>query len=148
VLADLGCAVTLCERHAVLAALLENAVHRLRCSEDPHLAANGSRMQVLHADAVSLMPVQVESSDVIYLDPMFPAQRKALPAKDLQLLQLLLDDARIADPRGECLLPWAREQAVARVVVKRPRLAERLPGPDPGHSIVGKAVRFDVYPVN
>jgi 16S rRNA (guanine1516-N2)-methyltransferase len=86
--------------------------------------------------------------DVIYLDPMFPEARRALPTKEMQVLHALLGegpDAAAEDDRE--LLAWSLAQPVARVVAKRPRRAPPLPGPEPGHVLEGRSVRFDVYPL-
>ena len=37
--------------------------------------------------------------------------------------------------------------AKRRVVVKRPRHASPLPGPDPFTAILGKSTRYDIYPI-
>ncbi len=148
VLADLGCDVLLCERQAVLALLLDVACRRAMASDDARLAASAARMRVYPGDVRQLGDGEIADRDVIYLDPMFPVERRALPSKELQVLQqLLASEEALDDPRGESLLHWARRQPVRRVVVKRPVRAPGLPGPAPGHQIAGKAIRFDVYPI-
>jgi 16S rRNA (guanine1516-N2)-methyltransferase len=85
------------------------------------------------------------SIDVIYLDPMFPARDKSASVKkDMALFQALLGAGESATDADD-LLVWALEQAVARVVVKRPAKAAELAGSKPSHVIAGKAVRYDVY---
>jgi len=34
-----------------------------------------------------------------------------------------------------------------RVVVKRPRKGETLPGQKPGYQLMGKSSRYDIYPI-
>ena len=46
---------------------------------------------------------------------------------------------------ADALLAWGLEQSFARIVVKRPRLADALLDAAPSHHIIGKANRFDVY---
>ncbi|WP_439102529.1 class I SAM-dependent methyltransferase [Congregibacter sp.] len=164
-LADLGCEVAVCERNLVMAALFEAALSRAAGSGDDWLVSVVHRITVHHQDAQSVAPSRLEAVEVIYLDPMFPLDRRAAPAKEMQILHKLLNPgerlqgsvpADSSRPGGEfpsqgaedrALLQWARAQDVKRVVVKRPRRAPAIDGPPPGHSLTGKAVRFDVYPV-
>ena len=142
VLADLGCNVRLCERHPVLFQLLLAGLSVARSSSDPWLTAVADRMVLCPGDATSLVDEAVDS-DVIYLDPMFPAKSGgAAVKKEMALLQRLLGED--ADDAG-ALLAWALQQPVARVVVKRPAKAPALGGLQASHSIRGKAVRFDVH---
>jgi 16S rRNA (guanine1516-N2)-methyltransferase len=146
-LADLGCSVLLCERQPLMARLLEAALVRAASSGEPWLADVCARMQLHRGDARELPGQQIGSRDVIYLDPMFPLDRRAAPGKEMQVLhQLLAAQGGAGEDDGSGLFAWALEQPVARVVVKRPRRAATLPGPAPGHSLQGRSVRFDVYP--
>ncbi|KAA1192807.1 hypothetical protein F0M18_09135 [Pseudohalioglobus sediminis] len=143
VLADLGARVRLCERHPVIAAMLEAGMDAARNSGDSWLVERVSRMQLHKGDACLLPPEQLVDVDVIYLDPMFPARTKAAAVKkEMALFQYLLHDS---SGDGEATLHWALQQQVARVVVKRPARAEALAGVAPSHSIEGRAVRYDVH---
>ena len=83
------------------------------------------------------------STDVIYLDPMFPERQKAAQVKKpMQLLQVLLEDA---PDDGAGLLEAALHAARYRVVVKRPMRAPGLTERQPSHQIKGSNIRFDVY---
>lgn len=144
VLADLGCQVTLWERSKVLALLLEFAVSQARAHDDERVREAAQRMTLCAGDVRTAE--NMDSVDVIYLDPMFVEARRALPGKEMQVLHHLLSETT-DDPLGESLLDWACDQRVRRVVVKRSRRAPSLPGPAPGHVIEGRAVRFDVYPL-
>jgi 16S rRNA (guanine1516-N2)-methyltransferase len=143
-LADLGCEVLLCERHPLMALLLEEALEAARAS-DAWLADNASRLRLVARDARALDAAQLEGIDVIYLDPMFRTPRRGLPSKDMQVLEQLTDEDDPLDT--ERLFAWALEQAVTRVVVKRPRKAPALGERRPGHVLTGRSVRFDVYPL-
>jgi 16S rRNA (guanine1516-N2)-methyltransferase len=149
-LADLGCDVLLCERQPLMAFLLGEALHRAASAENRWLGEVSARIRLHAADARELPASEVAACDSIYLDPMFPSQRRAAPGKEMQILQLLLEkDPQEAGSGCEDtadLLHWALAQAVSRVVVKRPRRAAPLGAVAPGHSIEGRAVRFDVYP--
>ena len=141
VLADLGCHVTLCERHPVVYELLADGLRRAADSDDPWLSGVAVRLALVSGDA---RDQAVAATDVIYLDPMFPERGKQAAVKaDLALLQDVLQEQDQHD--AEQLLDWALQQDVARVVVKRPLRAPVLAGRTPSHALRGKAVRFDVY---
>ena len=149
VLADLGCQVMLCEREPVIAEILRCAMHTAAAGSDQWLAQVCARMQLYPADAREVPTEALRGLDVIYLDPMFPQREKsAAVKKEMALFQLLLDGSD-AGPDADALLLWSLQMAtqldIARVVVKRPPRAPCLAGREPSHSIVGKAVRYDVY---
>lgn len=147
ILAAAGWQVTMIEQSPVIHALLADGLQRARSAatvgmqhqrilQDTlprlHLCAAGNSATVLP----SLPP-----ASVIYLDPMFPAREKAARVKKNRfLLQHLHGD----DGAGEGLLPIALALA-AKVVVKRPRLAQPLDGQPPASSLTGKTSRFDIY---
>lgn len=145
-LADLGCEMQVCEREPVMAALFEDALSRAVASGDPWLVEVCGRMRLHAFPAESMARAALASVNVIYLDPMFPLDRRAAPAKEMQVLHRLVADSAGEDS-GAQLLAWALEQQISRVVVKRPRRAPPLDGPAPGHTLSGRSVRFDVYPV-
>lgn len=158
VLADLNCHMHLCERNPPMAELLTLAIARARESEDPWLQQVASRLHLVGRDARELDPAFFceQSVDAIYLDPMFPPERKALPAKEMQVLHRLLsfdldsqsDEQAFYQGQAKEMLEWALDQKVRRVVVKRPRREKPLSGRPPGHSVEGRSTRFDVYPLN
>ena len=144
-LGDLGCEVTLCEREPVMAALLDDALAQARDGTDAWLQRVAGHLHLHAGDARQLPAETLARCDAIYLDPMFPAQRRALPGKEMQVLQALVEGTP-GDDDGADLLAWALAADVPRVVVKRPRRAPPLAGAAPGFAITGRAVRFDVYP--
>ena len=143
VLADLGCTVLMCERDPLIAALLASGLERGLATGDPWLQGVLARMRLWQGDAASLPAPEVNTVDVIYLDPMFPPRSKsAAVKKEMALFQLLLA-GRAND--AEALLAWSLQQDVARVVVKRPLKAQKLAGCRPSHAVTGRAVRYDVF---
>jgi 16S rRNA (guanine1516-N2)-methyltransferase len=148
ILAAEGCTVTMCERNALVRALVQDAIRRASASDD--LAIQPVIMR-LHCMAIDAHQFLQELSDtrlahkrpgVIYLDPMYPERKKsALVKKEMRWIRELVGD----DPDAGQLLPAARAVAQQRVVVKRMRTAEFLDNQEPDHSISGKTVRFDVY---
>ena len=143
VLAQLGFSVTLLERSAIIAALLDDGLHRALHDEK----YSPLSLHLIHTDAsIYLSQIIAKTSpDIIYLDPMYPHSNKtALVKKEMRLLRKIVGN----DIDGEALLPLALKFAKQRVVVKRPRLATFLAELKPHHSIFGKQHRFDIYLVN
>jgi 16S rRNA (guanine1516-N2)-methyltransferase len=143
VLASLGCDVTMVERSAVIAALLEDGLRRASLDSEIGSWIN-QRMHLIHADAVQWMEQLTEEAfpEVVYLDPMFPhKQKSALVKKEMRLLQKLLG----FDEHAGDLLEAALRIAGKRVVVKRPDYAPTLTERKPSMQIKGKKHRFDIY---
>lgn len=143
VLASLGSRVTLCERSAVLAALLEDGLRRAALNHDIGdwvsqrialvFGEAGQRLAELSAD---------ERPDTIYLDPMYPpGKAHVLVKKEIRALQHIIGP----DQDSESLLHTALNTARRRVVVKRPRRAGWLSELKPSTSIESKKTRYDVY---
>ncbi|MFA7552695.1 MAG: class I SAM-dependent methyltransferase [Spongiibacteraceae bacterium] len=144
VLASRGYSVTLCERSAVIAAVLADGLQRGLDSSDSELRAIVQRMQLKRMDALAYMRTEAQLSppDVVVIDPMFPHSKKsALVKKDMQAFQQLVG----ADEDSDQLLMQALLIAKHRVVVKRPKKAEFLAARKPNFSVAGKAIRFDIY---
>ncbi len=149
VLASLGCRVTMAERSPVAHALLSDGLQRAR--QVATLGADTALLKIL--DNMTLLSIDshrmldsagVFVADVVYLDPMFPERGKsAAVKKEMQAFHQLIGD----DSDAATLLNLALKAAEYRVVVKRPRLAEPLGGRAPGHQLMGKSTRFDIYPV-
>ena len=139
-LAAMGFEVLAIERHAALAAMLEEALHR---AEDHPATAKllGSRLRIVHADAREFLQRGDVEAECVYLDPMFPPKRRAsaLAKKEIRLVRALVGD----DEDAAELLAIARRH-VRRIVVKRPDRAPPLEA-NPVASIPGKLVRYDVY---
>lgn len=142
VLAALGCEVRLIERSPVVAALLRDGL--TRATVDPVAGPVVARMWLLEGDAATRLALLTEADrpDVVYVDPMHPERKKsALTKKEMRLFRALVGE----DADASSLLAAALAAARKRVVVKRPRLAERIPGPAPSLSLEGRSTRFDVY---
>lgn len=140
ILAALGCKVTFCERSPVLAALLDDAL--LRAAEIPHLADICQRISLVSMDTRVLLEQTSKAYDTIYLDPMYPHRSKSsLNRESMRVIRLIVGD----DVDAEELFDTANENAVSRVVVKRPKGAPLVSRHEPTHTIVMKNSRFDVY---
>ena len=142
VMATLGFRVLAVERSPVIHALLEDGL--ARAERVPDLAQIVARIELHQGDALEFLSRLIESKrpDVIHLDPMYPERRKsALGRLELRLVRALVGD----DEDAAELLAVARQQARRRVLVKRPKKAVILGG-QPGYTVEGKTVRYDVYP--
>jgi 16S rRNA (guanine1516-N2)-methyltransferase len=140
-LASLGCRVILCERSALIHALLRDGL--TRAASDPRLSAIASRITLYLGDALTLLStLPQDRPEVIYLDPMFPHRTKsALVKKEMRMVRMVVgDDSDTSD-----LLKEALAQAGKRVVCKRPIQAESLEGPRPDFTITTPKHRFDIY---
>jgi 16S rRNA (guanine1516-N2)-methyltransferase len=139
VLTNLGCKIQGIERSPIIAALLQDGLARHQ-QQNPNI-----NFSLTIANAIDYFTVlQPEQfPDVIYLDPMFPERQKsALVKKEMRLLRDLVGD----DTDAATLLTTALARAKKRVVVKRPRLAERIiAAPEPDIVFKGASCRFDCY---
>jgi len=137
-LAGAGYRVWACERHPVLAALLEDGLTRAR--EDHRLEPIAARIRFSRLDSRKALTMGPRP-DIVYLDPMFTARGSAQVGKELQIVRALIG-------KGEnmgSLFALARKRARLRVVVKRSRRDGVLDGVTPSYSRQGRTVRFDVY---
>src|SRR6056297_1689803 len=143
VLASLGCRVTLFERNPVIHALLADGLARAALNVD--CAVIVERMRLLEGSSIDwLAQADAEAADIVYLDPMFPHRDKsALVKKEMQVFRTIVGD----DEDSGQLLAGALERARYRVVVKRPRKAPAIEGPEPTTRIEGKSSRYDVYSI-
>lgn len=139
ILAASGAEVTLVERNAIVATLLQDGINRIDSLELKQ------RLHLINQDSEQLLSELSNSTDkpdVIYLDPMFEEDRNAKVKKDLQMLQWVLQGT-IANQQA--LLPLALKACQSRVVVKRAIHAEPLNKQAPDFSVTGKHSRFDIY---
>lgn len=139
VFASLGCEVVLLEQSTVVHALLHDAL--LRAVQNPETKKIAERMHLYHAES-NLMPDNWQHPrmpQVIYLDPMYPDNKRAAK-KEIQTLRDLLDTEQ-----DEAKLLNAARASAARVVVKRPRKAAPLANITPVGNISSPNTRYDIY---
>ncbi len=145
VLATLSADVTLIERNLVTHALLSDALNRAKLSADIELLDIIGRMNLKNEDAQQRLEKldKEDLPDVIYIDPMFPTRSKSAQVKkEMQFFHDIVG----ADDDSEQLLLMSLKLAKKRIVVKRPRLAEKLTeAVEPAFDISGKSTRYDVY---
>ena len=145
VLASLGATLTMVERNPVVHALLKDALDRAHLKSDTDLQSILARLSLIKQHAIDYLEQLNESDypDVIYLDPMFPSRNKSAQVKkEMQFFHDIVG----ADEDSENLFLLALTKAKKRIVVKRPRLAEKLTeSVQPAFEIMGKSTRYDVY---
>ncbi|RXK33985.1 16S rRNA (guanine(1516)-N(2))-methyltransferase [Arsenophonus endosymbiont of Bemisia tabaci Asia II 3] len=141
VLAALDCEVRLYERHAIVAALLNDGLQR--GYSDAEIGGwLRQRMTLLHASSIDALTTLSPAPDVVYLDPMYPhRQKSALVKKEMRVFQSLVGN----DDDADSLLIPAMTIAKRRVVVKRPNYASPLAAISPQATIKTKNHRFDIY---
>jgi 16S rRNA G966 N2-methylase RsmD len=163
--------VHMVERDPIVAALLEDALRRLRILSDcddnddtRRVATDLSSRLSLEIDdgrrvLETILTAGKELPDIVYLDPMFPVRKKSASVKkNMQVLHSLLEsqqgaveDERLVEELE--LLQAAYQAAKLRVVVKRPTNAEPLGGSlssglKPSYQTKGSVNRWDVYVKN
>ncbi|WP_432210611.1 class I SAM-dependent methyltransferase [Marinobacter alkaliphilus] len=143
VLASLGCRLTLLERNPVIHALLADGLARAALNID--CAPLVAHMRLEAGSSIDwLESAGKDAADVVYLDPMFPHRDKAaLVKKEMQVFRQVVGD----DDDSEQLLAAALACARYRVVVKRPRKAPAVAGPEPTTRLEGKSSRYDIYSI-
>ncbi len=143
VLAALGCEVLAVERHALVFALLEDAL--ARAEADPATRERlGGRLRLLHGDAREVLADAGAHGgwDAVVLDPMHPPRTgSALTRQEMRLFRELVGD----DEDAAALLAAALDSGAPRVAVKRPLRGEPLPGPSPQGRVLGRTTRYDLY---
>ncbi|MDG2021765.1 MAG: class I SAM-dependent methyltransferase [Phycisphaerales bacterium] len=147
--ASCGRPVIACERHLVVAALLEDGRRRAVLADlEP-----AARIEVHHGDGIDRLGGDEVPPALVMIDPMFPPRRKtsALPPKPMQRLRSLLHRDGFAgidvDAEVRGLLEAAEEAGAGRIVLKRPpdaAVPETSLGP-PTFEISTKLLRWSVW---
>ena len=140
-LAAMGSHVTLVEQHPLIHAVLADAL--IRAESGPKwLSELVTRVTLVHARSEQWLTDH--SSDVIYLDPMYPEQghdKTAKVKKGMQLLRLLPETVT----NHGLLFQSALQSCQNRLVVKRPNWADSLTDKTPDATYPIKTHHYDVY---
>ena len=143
ILASLGCQVTMIERSPLIALLLQNGLDR--AAEHPELSPVIDRIDLISRDSIPFLkssPQSLLNYDCIYLDPMFPENKKSrLVKKEMRVFRKLLGE----DLDSAGLMKAAFASGIHRIVVKRHRHDKKIEGFKPAIDFIGKTTRFDVY---
>lgn len=136
-----GCYVLMIERNPIIAALLEDGLQRAYKNKKLGIWLK-KRLHLMFYDSFKMIEIPILQPDVIYLDPMYPInKKKALPKKNMQFLRQIIRD----NDNYENLLKIARRFAKKRIIVKRPSYAKPLSEKKVTFSISNKNNRFDIY---
>ncbi|HMI76949.1 MAG TPA: class I SAM-dependent methyltransferase [Buchnera sp. (in: enterobacteria)] len=141
ILSALGCQVYMMERNPVISALLDDGLKR---AYKNYIIGTWikKRITLIHRSSFDMLNINFPIPDIIYLDPMYPYQKKSsLSKKENYFLRLLIG----LDKDSDRLLLLARRLAKKRVIVKRPRFANFLSGIKTTSTIFSKKHRFDIY---
>ncbi|QCI18530.1 16S rRNA methyltransferase [Buchnera aphidicola (Aphis nasturtii)] len=136
-----GCYVVMIERNPVIAALLKDGLQR--AYEDQYIGYwLKQRLHLIFDDSFKMLEIPICQPDIIYLDPMYPInKKKTLPKKNMQFLRKIIKN----NDNYENLLNISRTFARKRIIVKRPSYAKPLSNEKFEFSINNKNHRFDVY---
>ena len=141
VLACLGCQVSMCERSTVLYSLLEDGLDRARQNKKTSQIVS-TRMKLTLGDSKTKLLNSSLKFHTIYLDPMYPHRtRSALNKQEMRIIRDLVGD----DTDDDILLELALSAALNRVVVKRPKGADKISERTPSFVIPMKNSRYDIY---
>jgi 16S rRNA (guanine1516-N2)-methyltransferase len=129
------------ENHPVIAALLKDGLERGYKDEKIGFWLK-KRLHLIFNNSLNMLNMSILQPDVIYLDPMYPInKKKSLPKKNMQFLRKLIKK----NDESKNLLHVARKFAKKRIVVKRPSYAHPISNDKVDFIISNKHHRFDIY---
>lgn len=127
-----GCRVRAVERNPIVAFLIESS---LLNSSHPFL----ERFSFESMSAADFL--EKNSGEILYFDPMFEDENeKTAPRKEMRIFRSLIGE----DADAKDIFKKALSKNQRRVVVKRPKLSQKL-GDEKPLQYVGKSTRYDVY---
>lgn len=106
-----------------------------------------SRISIMHGSFFDVSLVaKLPSVDLLYLDPMFPADSySAKVNKNMQILHELATPPDKMDEQNFLAIGKTKLKDGGKIVVKRPILAPFLANQTPTQSVANDAIRFDKY---
>lgn len=143
ILASTGARVTMIEQNPLLFLLL--TFEKQTMQQQPNWQKLMARLDIRFGQAVDVLPT-LPKANVVYLDPMFPANSyKSAVSKTMQLLHELVAPPTLEEELA--LFTTARQQLNTNgsVIVKRPKNAPFLGNIEPSDSVSNNVVRFDRY---
>jgi 16S rRNA (guanine1516-N2)-methyltransferase len=105
-----------------------------------------ANLQLIFANSIDYLNNNPDLSPyVVYLDPMFKKEDKALAKKDMQIIQTLTK----LQPDFDSELFQAASKLAKKIIVKRSGKQQGLISePLPSYSKKGKTIRYDVYTIS
>lgn len=144
ILASTGANVTMIEQHPVMFLLLQHEMQKMQAN--PNWQKLLARLSLYFGNTIEILP-NLEKTDVIYLDPMFPSDsyKSAQVSKQMQSLHTLTSPPTLSQETQ--LLKMAQHQLTpnGRVIVKRPITASFLAEIPPQESWSNDVIRYDGY---
>lgn len=126
-----GSQITAYESNPLMYALLKDGLNRCPLQN----------ITVHKKDALN--DIKSSNCEVIYIDPMYPANKKS--AKNNKQMALLQSIIGHQPQMAEDLFIQARGSKAKKIVIKRPVKAPYINNTNPTSQIIGKAARFDIY---
>lgn len=93
----------------------------------------------------ALRDLKTTDCEVIYIDPMYPANKKS--AKNNKYMAFLQAFVGHQADIAEQLFLQAKQSNAKKIVIKRPVKAAYVLNQKPTSQIIGKAARFDIYAI-
>ena len=126
-----GCKIIAYEANLLMYALLKDGLNRSNI-DNIHLQNKNALEFIRHC-----------SCDVIYLDPMYPDNKKS--AKNNKNMTFLQQFVGHQQQSALEMFNQALQSKAKKIVLKRPVKAEFITNAKPTSQIIGKAARFDIY---
>ena len=115
-----------------------------RAASHPATRDIAARIRLIRVDACQELRKMKKRPDIIYLDPMFPREKKSAKVKkNLQIIRAVVGHG--IDTGIDLLFTTALNLCPARLVVKRPHNSPFLTDRKPAYSLDGPTIRFDIY---
>lgn len=148
ILASTGASVSILEQNPLVALLLFYEYNTMR--QNPNWQKLLNRISIHYGSFFEMSVLaNLPKVDLLYLDPMFPADSySAKVNKNMQLLHELAASPDELDEQNFLVMGKAKLNDGGKIVVKRPNSAPFLAKKTPVQSVANEAIRFDRYDLN
>lgn len=148
ILASTGASVSMLEQNPLVALLLFYEYNTMR--QNPNWQKLLDRISIHYGSFFEMSVLaNLPKVDLLYLDPMFPADSySAKVNKNMQLLHELAASPDELDEQNFLVMGKAKLNDGGKIVVKRPNSAPFLAKKTPVQSVANEAIRFDRYDLN
>ena len=134
----LGHKVIACEQSMVLFLLLNDAIYRAK--EELNFLEN---LELLNGNAIEIYK-QTKNIDVIYLDPMYPENKKnVLRSGNINYIKKILKIEKIDNLEDKIFFDFKKND-FKKIILKRP-IKSKIIDDNLNYQIKGKSTRFDIY---
>lgn len=145
ILASTGARVSMLEQNPLMALLLFYEYNTMR--QNANWQKLLDRISIHHGSFFEMLVLaNLPKVDLLYLDPMFPADSySAKVNKNMQILHELAASPDELDEQNFLVMGKTKLNDGGKIVVKRPILAPFLANQTPTQSVANGAIRFDKY---